>query len=154
MALDTVNFAIKSKGLTAPRPSQTEKLALFGAKNFTPNIADQLTQDHGFDSDIADHLARAYGDQANFVAELASNGLSKRLSEDQPFIEAEIVYAARTEGAMSGIDALTRRTRLGVLDHTATRNAAKRVSNILGKELNWSAEEVDKDYINTVTSLN
>ena len=88
------------------------------------------------------------------MAELASNGLSKRLSEDQPFIEAEIVYAARTEGAMSGIDALTRRTRLGVLDHTATRNAAKRVSDILGKELNWSAEEVDKDYINTVTSLN
>ena len=104
MALDTVNFAIKSKGLTAPRPSQTEKLALFGAKHFTPNIADQLTQDHGFDSDIADHLARAYGDQANVVAELASNGLSKRLTEDQPFIEAEIVYAARTEGAMSGID--------------------------------------------------
>lgn len=153
MALDTVNFAIKSKGLTAPRPSQTEKLALFGAKHFTPNIADQLTQDHGFDSDIADHLARAYGDQANVVAELASNGLSKRLTEDQPFIEAEIVYAARTEGAMSGIDTLTRRMRLGVLDHTATRNAAKRVSDILGKELNWSAEEVDKDYINTVTSL-
>ena len=153
MAFDTVNMAIKSKGLTAPRSSQTETLPIFGAQHFTLNIADQLIQDHNLDSDIADHLARAYGDQANVVAELASDDLSNRLSEDQPFIEAEVVYAARIEGAMSGVDALTRRTRLGVLDKIATVKAAQRVSNLMGKELNWSAEQVTADYTNTVTSL-
>ena len=54
---------------------------------------------------------------------------------------------------MSGVDALTRRTRLGVLDKIATVKAAQRVSNLMGKELNWSAEQVTADYTNTVTSL-
>jgi glycerol-3-phosphate dehydrogenase len=153
MALDAVDAAIKLGGFSKVGPSRTETLSLFGAKAFTPDIAKQLTESHGLASDVARHLARAYGDRAVDVAELASGGLGARLANGQPFVEAEVVYAARTECARSGTDVLTRRTRLGVLDETAASEAAPRVSRLLGEELSWTAEEIAEDCISTLESL-
>lgn len=44
-------------------------------------------------ADIAKHLAHNYGDKAVLIAELARKGYGRRIVEELPFLEAEVVYS-------------------------------------------------------------
>jgi len=65
---------------------------------------------------VAKHLARTYGDQAPFVADMAAlTGrrwpvVGRRLVQDHPYIEAEIQQAVK-EYARTTTDLIARRTR-------------------------------------------
>jgi len=69
-----------------------------------------------------------------------------QLHPDLPYIEAEVIWAARWEMARSVEDVLTRRTRALLLNAKAARAMAPRVALLLAAELGrdaaWAAEQV------------
>ncbi|MDR1936803.1 MAG: FAD-dependent oxidoreductase [Candidatus Accumulibacter sp.] len=140
MAEEAVDRAIDSAGLQAPGPCRTLHLRLFGAERYVPEIFQVLTRDYGLEADVAEHLQHAFGDQAMNVARLAGEDLSARLHADHPYIEAEVVYAARHELAERASDVLARRIPLALLDNAAARAALPRVVELLAGERGWDDE--------------
>ena len=151
MAEDAVDAAVSEGGLQAG-PSATEHLKLAGADRFDATGAGAL-QERGFDADVARHLHLAYGDRAGAVADLAEAGFGARLVDGHPYVEAEIVHAARAELAATATDVLARRTRLGVLDAEATRAAAPRVAAVLAKELGWDDRRTERETADAIAYL-
>jgi glycerol-3-phosphate dehydrogenase len=138
MALDTVDHAIKRFSLSALKPDcQTERLPILGSANYDEKGDIKLREKYGFDEKVASYLNRTYGDQAEFIAELAVAGYGARLVESHPVIEAEVLYAARHELAERVIDVLARRMPLAMLDTEAAKLAAPRVMEIMSEELGW-----------------
>ncbi|MFZ5992663.1 MAG: FAD-dependent oxidoreductase [Deinococcota bacterium] len=137
MALDCVNYAVRRFGLQAG-PSRTHERLLVGGWGFDPNGAQKLAQEYSLEPDIAQHLHRSYGSRASQVAEI---GQTFRLAPGYPYIESEVVYAARHELAQTPMDVLARRTRLAFLDTKAAEAALPEVAKLMAKELGWKAEE-------------
>ncbi len=77
---------------------------------------------------------------AEHLAKLANEGLETRLAVGHPYIEAEVVWAARVELAMTPLDVLARRTRIAALDRAAAIEALPRVVDLLADELAWDAD--------------
>lgn len=99
------------------------------------------------DVECAKHLARAYGDQAYKVAEIAEKGnLGSRLVRGYPFIDAEIVYCIENEYCMTAMDFLARRTRLVFLDSKGALAALPHVIEIMAKELKWSKARIKQEF--------
>jgi glycerol-3-phosphate dehydrogenase len=140
MAEEAVDQAISSAGLHASGPCRTLDLKLVGAEHFSPDIFLVLTKDYGLDEGVARHLQNAFGDQAPSVARLAGNGFAARLHPDHPYIEAEVVYAARHELAERASDILARRTSRALLDNAAAQAALPRVVELMAGELGWDGE--------------
>ncbi|KAE8581153.1 hypothetical protein XENTR_v10024683 [Xenopus tropicalis] len=145
MAEDTLDAAIKAHNLKAG-PCRTVGLFLEGGKDWSPTLYIRLVQDYGLESEVAQHLAATYGDQAFEVAKLAKvTGkrwpiVGKRLVSEFPYIEAEIKYALR-EYACTAVDVISRRTRLGFLNVQAAEEALPRIVDIMAKELNWKEQK-------------
>lgn len=146
MALDTVDHALTMFNLTAAKPScQTEDLPIIGAANYSADGARELSKTYGFDPEVAAYLHRTYGDQAEQVAKLTTEGYATRLADNHPVLEAEVIYALRSELAERAIDVLARRMPLALLDTAATRQALPRVLEIMSQELGWDAERYKKE---------
>ena len=88
------------------------------------------------DSDFA-HLAGRHGTETGQVLDLCRDRpqLAALLHPALPYLEAEVLWAARQEMAVTVIDVLARRTRALILDRAAAAEAAPRVAAILGEEL-------------------
>jgi glycerol-3-phosphate dehydrogenase len=137
MAEEAVDQAIDQFGLKPARRCQTRHMLLAGAEHFDPAGAEVLVRTWGLAPDIASHLNQAFGDQAGRVAALAQAGFGARLHPDHPFIEAEVVHAARFEFAERASDVLTRRLPLALLDNAAAQAALPRVVQLCAAELGW-----------------
>ena len=128
------------------RNCQTKGLLLEGAHAWSPTMFIRLVQDYGLESEVAQHLASAYGDRAFAVAKLAElTGkrwpvVGNRLHSELPYIEAEVRFAVR-EYACSAIDVIARRMRIAFLNVEAAMETLPRVVEIMAKELNWSEKE-------------
>lgn len=139
MSEQAVDRAVAQGRLPHARPCRTHDMPLWGADRFDPDGADALATTHGLAADIADHLNHAYGDQAGVVAALASEGWGSRLHPAHPFIEAEVIHAARHEDAVRAADVLVRRMTLALTDRRAAVHAAPRVLALMAGERNWDA---------------
>jgi len=140
MACDTVNYAVKMFNLRQKNDCRTEHIPLIGGTDFHPDGGGQLVEAYGMDISIAEHLNRAYGDQARSVIEVAAGGFGDTLVEGHPYLEAEVLWAARHEMACRAMDVLARRTPLALLDKAATASAVDRTIAIMAKELGWGSE--------------
>ena len=95
---------------------------------------------------VAQHLAKTYGDKAPRVAEMAHfTGRrwpvkGRRLVQEFPYIEADVIYAIK-EYACNVVDVIARRTSLAFLNSQAAEEALPIIIEIMGKELSWSKEE-------------
>lgn len=142
MAEDTVNKAVKLHNLNAG-PSRTVGLFLQGGKDWSPTLYIRLVQDYGLESEVAQHLAKTYGDKAFDVAKMASvTGkrwpvVGVRLVSEFPYIEAEVKYGIK-EYACTAVDMISRRTRLAFLNVQAAEEALPKIVELMGRELNWS----------------
>jgi glycerol-3-phosphate dehydrogenase len=119
MAEDTVNTAITRGGLPQ-RPCVTSTLSIHGAAEI--DLADPL-HFHGTDADAIREL----------VVEQPRWG--EKLHPRLPYIQAEIVWAAREELCMTVEDALSRRTRSLLLDARAAIESAGTVAELLAAEM-------------------
>ncbi|GMR11717.1 MAG: FAD-dependent oxidoreductase [Anaerolineae bacterium] len=150
MAQDAVDHAV---GVDTSAPSRTLRLPLVGAAKFDPKFAAVLQTTYGLDSDVASHLNRSYGDRAELVAKLAKDGLDTRLAAGHPYIEAEVVWAARVELAQTPLDVLARRTRIAFLDRAAAIEALPRVVGLLADELSWDADRRESEHEQALNRL-
>ncbi len=118
MAQDAVDAASARLNLqrrgAAAGPCRTDRVRLVGAA-----LAGVLTR-----VNAPRRLVRRYGTEAPAVLALAAEdpSLLEPVAPDDPVIGAELVWAARHEGALTEADLLDRRTRLGLV--TADRAAA------------------------------
>jgi glycerol-3-phosphate dehydrogenase len=145
MALDAVDEAIVAAKLKPKNESKTENIFLAGGAGFSLSYAEELHQTYGWDLGVCKYLNRAYGDRSKQVAQIAAQGWDAGLLEGSPYLEAEVLYGARHECARTSIDVLARRLRLSFLDRKGALTALARVSELLAQELNWDAEQRDRD---------
>lgn len=146
MAEDTVNHAIRTFRLSPPVPDcRTEQLPVIGGDGYQENGALELVDQFALAEDVAAYLNRTYGDQAGQVAQLAAQGYGARLVEHHPVVEAEVLYAVRSEFAERVIDVLARRMPLALLDTEATRRAVSRVLQLMAAELGWDQRRCDEE---------
>jgi glycerol-3-phosphate dehydrogenase len=150
MAVQAVNRAVEAADLAPERASQTRHTPLAGGDAYQPDPG-RLRRDYGFAEDIARHLDRAFGTDADRVAKLAGTGLGGRLAPRHPYLEAEVVHAARHEAACTVDDIVSRRTRLAFLDSDAARSSVPRVAALLARELGWSEAE-ERRQVRTATA--
>lgn len=67
------------------------------------------------------------------------------LHPDLPYIKAEIKYAVESEGAMTLVDIIDRRTRIGFESDDNGLSIIDTVAAIAGKSLGWSAARKKKE---------
>nr|XP_023023888.1 glycerol-3-phosphate dehydrogenase, mitochondrial isoform X2 [Leptinotarsa decemlineata] len=147
MASETIDAAIEACNLQPKyQGSQTDGMVLYGAEDWTPTMYIRLVQDFGLECEVAQHLAKSYGDRAFAVAKMASlTGkrwpiIGKKLHPEFPYIDAEVRYGVR-EYAMTAIDMIARRVRLAFLNVQAAQEALPDIVAIMGEELGWSEDE-------------
>lgn len=153
MALDTINHAVQIGRFSKVGDSKTEEIPLSGGENFQADGVQLLEKEYRLESDIAQYLHRAYGSHAAEIAKMAQSGSGKRLVAGHPYIEAEVVYAAKNEWARTSADILARRTRLSFLDKAAAMKTVPRVAEILGHTLGRDAKEIESDVQSSVSFI-
>lgn len=116
---------------------RTKSAYLLGAAGYDPEA---IVASGG----IASHLGERYGTEARFVTDILAEdpGLGRPIVEGLPYLEAEVVYAARHELARSVDDILSRRTRARIMARDASAASAERVGELLMKELDLPRSEV------------
>jgi glycerol-3-phosphate dehydrogenase len=145
MASDTVDYAVKRFNLSQENGCRTDRIPLNGGADFHPDGGVQLAEAYGMDPSITDHLNRAYGDQARSVIGIAKEGFGETLVEGYPYLEAEVLWAARHEMACRAMDVLARRTPLALLDKAAAGSATDRTIDIMARELGWDSDRCQEE---------
>ena len=140
MAHDVVDHAVKKFALKTRSGCWTDRIYIIGGESYDPQGDAGLVEKYGFDTHVAWHLNRAYGDRADDVARFAVSGYGALLARDHPYLEAEVLYAVRHECAEHTIDVLARRIPLALLDTAATVSAADRVIDIMAGEMDWDSD--------------
>ncbi|CAZ81094.1 unnamed protein product [Tuber melanosporum] len=146
-------------GVTIDGKCRTDQLKLIGAHGYNKTLFINLIQHFGVETEVAQHLAGAYGDRAWIVASLSAPTSQrfpvrgKRLSTLYPFIDGEVRYAVRHEYAQTAVDVIARRTRLAFLNVQAALEALPGVIDIMSEELKWSKDRKGKEWKEAVSFL-
>ncbi|XP_059058144.1 glycerol-3-phosphate dehydrogenase, mitochondrial [Achroia grisella] len=128
------------------RECQTDGFLIEGAHGWTPTMYIRLVQDFGLEMEVAQHLAKSYGDRAFAVAKMAAMTgkrwpiIGKKIHPEFPYIDAEIRYGVR-EYACTAVDMIARRLRLAFLNVQAAAEALPAVVDIMAEELKWTEAE-------------
>ena len=141
MAKDVVDRLVRRDGRTAP--CRTHQLALGGTRSAAELL--EATLRKGLDADTGAALCGHLGDDALRVLDVLEHEpeLATPLSPDAPHLAAEVVHAARAEGAACLEDVLSRRMRLSLRTPDAGLSAAPRAARLLARELGKDAAWAD-----------
>lgn len=144
MAKDTIDAACRILGNHSK--CKSEQHLLVGAEGWSNQVVADLQSTFGFEADICLHLSQKYGTRANRIGRLAEENPAwkERILPQYSFLKAEVVYAVREEMACTPRDFLARRIRLEITDWQQTKKATPVVTQIMGQELGWLPEEVQK----------
>jgi len=144
MAQDAIDRAGELLG--KPTPGRTESHYLVGGEKYRFSDWQQLQQQYRLPADVCQHLMQTYGTRAERVAQLTLSepDFSGRLTEDQPFIKAEVVYQIREELAVRPRDVLARRWRVELADWQLTAQLTPIVADLMASELGWNDQVREK----------
>jgi glycerol-3-phosphate dehydrogenase len=142
MAADVIDRAARRLGPDVP-PSGTDQLPLLGADGYGPmwtNRAD-VARRHRVGVGVLEHLLERYGTLSiELLALIEGDPSLGRPVEGAPeYLAAEVVYAARAEGALHLEDVLTRRTRISIETVHRGTESAEHVAELLGGVLDWDS---------------
>ncbi|WP_193509469.1 glycerol-3-phosphate dehydrogenase/oxidase [Cryobacterium sp. BB736] len=144
MAMD----AIDATGVTAV-PSVTADIPLAGAEGFAAawNVRAALAAEFGIRERRVRHLLHRYGALASEVLELIRGdaSLGELLPGTRDYLRAEVVYSARSEGALHLDDVLTRRTRISIEAADRGVAAAPVVARLMGGVLGWDEQRIERE---------
>lgn len=133
MAEDAVNAAIKQQKLSQKK-CITATLSLHGATI----ASNEYTSVYGADAEKLEELVRQ------------TPGLEKKLIDNFPYREGEVIWSVRYEMARTIEDVLARRLRILFLDAGAARKAAQRTGELIKEELDkddaWLMKELERFY--------
>ena len=140
--------------LNKPAKSRTETHYLIGGENYRFDDWQRLQKQYGLPADVCQHLIRTYGNRAENVAQLAQEHpeFASKLTDSQPFINAEVVYQTREEMAVTLRDVLARRWRLELSNWQLTARLTPQVASLMAAELGWS-EAYSTEQIHTYQNL-
>ncbi|KAI8087016.1 FAD dependent oxidoreductase-domain-containing protein [Gilbertella persicaria] len=159
MAEETVDRAIEVFKLEPKSKCNTEHTPLIGSEGYSNTMFIRLVQEFGMDTEVAQHLARSYGNRAWAVGaiddptNMSWPKFGKRISPNYPYIEAEVRYTVRQELACTAVDVLARRTRLAFLNAEAALQSLPKVIEIMSEELKWDKERQKKEYAEAAVFL-
>lgn len=140
MAADAVDAAVEGLGGYVP-PSRTHKVVLLGSGDWEhwSQQADALADDSCLDSEVIERLLWRHGNRIVDILEIVRR--DPALAAPLPggtYIAAEVVYAARHEGALHLDDVLARRMRISIEDAQRGNLAASSAASLMAAELGWS----------------
>jgi glycerol-3-phosphate dehydrogenase len=149
MARDAVDAVARPLRRSLP-PSTTDRLPLLGAVGFDAlrHQRDRLAAESGLPGADIDHLLGRYGALVTELLDLVAEQpeLGRPLLGAPRYLAAEVVYAARAEGALHLVDVLVRRTRIFMETADRGTDAAPHVARLMGEVLGWDdgrrAEEI------------
>jgi glycerol-3-phosphate dehydrogenase len=155
MAKDVVDRIVERDGRKAR--CRTDEIPLSGTRPVEALEREVAAASRvlGLGEDVALNLVRQCGETAQHVLSLvvAEPALAERLSPAAPHIAAEVVHAARSEGAATLDDVLSRRTRLSLRAKDAALPTAPLAAALLARELgrdeSWASAQVEA-YANAV----
>lgn len=144
-AVDLATWRLRRPGLP---PSGTERLPILGAAGLSTVRARSgaLAAESGLTTYWVEHLIRRYGATVGELLDLIDE--RPELAEPLPgrtALAAEVVHAARAEGAMTLEDVLVRRTHVMLETRDAGQAAAASGARLLGSELGWNDAEIDAE---------
>jgi glycerol-3-phosphate dehydrogenase len=157
MAEDAVDTVQQSAGYPVGG-CRTADYSLTGAAGWSQDYWQILEARYHVSRNTAKHLSQKFGTNAVKVLDLISQdpGLENPIIEGQPPIQAEIVYSARNEMAMSIEDVLARRIGLQLYGWRIAIDAAPVVGSVLARELGWSPAQKQKaveEYVQKISRL-
>ncbi len=132
-----------ARKLGAAKPCDTAEAPLPGATGRFRPFAERLATDaQELAPSSAKNLARNYGARSGEVLALArkETGLLRTVSQRLPDIAAQVVFAVRSEMAMTLDDVLFRRTGLGTLGPLEP-SAIEETAALMARERGWSEDE-------------
>ncbi|NLT30656.1 MAG: glycerol-3-phosphate dehydrogenase/oxidase [Propionibacterium sp.] len=139
MAADAVDFVLGDRA--DQQPCVTADLPLVGAAPWSvvANLAERLGRGLGWTPERAEHLGRRYGTEIARIVDLIEDDphLGEPLTEAPDYLRAEVVFAVRSEGALTLADVLRHRVRLAHEERDSGRAAADEVAELIGAELGW-----------------
>ena len=148
MAKDVVDRIVDRDGRKAR--CRTDEIALGGTRQLE-RVAVEVhaaAAGLGLDERVAEGLVRQHGEGAHDVLSLVAvdPALGALLSPSAPHIAAEVVHAARREGATTLDDVMSRRMRLSLRAKDAALPAAPLAARLLatetGRDEVWAAAQV------------
>jgi glycerol-3-phosphate dehydrogenase len=156
MAEDTINVVEQKLGRRGP--CRTSDYRLPGSEGYRLDLWRSIAADTGLPEATARHLAHKYGSEAYSVLALMRERPEWKtaLVPDAAPIQAEVVYGARQEMAMSVEDVLARRLGLQFYSWELALKAAPDVAELLGNEWNWSEDwrwRAAQDYVGRLQRL-
>ncbi|MFD6568613.1 glycerol-3-phosphate dehydrogenase/oxidase [Micromonospora profundi] len=141
MASDVVDRAVRRLG--GGRASRTADLPLLGADGYPALWRDRadLARRHGVPVGVLEHLLERYGSLTlDLLAMIDADPLlASPLAGAPEYLAAEVVYAARAEGALHLEDVLTRRTRISFETSHRGLESAEHAAELMGGVLGWDA---------------
>jgi glycerol-3-phosphate dehydrogenase len=148
MAKDAIDAAVH--GLDAKVPaSVTQDVPLLGAEGFTAlkNSRNVLAQTYGLHVARIDHLLGRYGSMIHEVLALVAEdpSLGEPLAGASDYLRAEIVYAAKYEGARHLDDLLARRTRISIEMFDRGLGVFEEAAKLVAPVLGWSQEQIERE---------
>lgn len=148
MAKDVVDRIVERDDRKAR--CRTDEIPLSGTRPVSELVAETTVAAAalGLSEEVAVSLVRQCGETAGHVLSLvaADPSLGEPLSPNAPHIAAEVVHAARSEGASTVDDVYSRRTRLSLRAKDAALPSALRAARLLARETQqddaWAQDQV------------
>ncbi len=151
MAKDAIDEAVAALDGRVPA-SVTENIGLLGAEGYHAawNKRSKIARAFGVHKVRIEHLLNRYGVLTDELLDLMRERpeLNAPLPGADDYLEAEVVYAARCEGALHLDDVLARRTRISIEAWDRGVSAAPVAAALMGAELGWDAERIDSEVRN------
>ena len=148
MAKDVVDRIVEKDDRRAR--CRTDEIPLSGTRPVADLVAETTVRAArlGLPEDVASSLVRQCGETAGHVLSLveAEPALGELLSPDAPHLAAEVVHAARSEGASTVDDVFSRRMRLSLRARDAALPSALLAAQLLaretGRDEQWATAQV------------
>jgi glycerol-3-phosphate dehydrogenase len=149
IAAEVVDRAVRALGRGDLPPAPTDREPLPGGESAALEPFVRAGLDAGFPSGTVEHLVRHYGTETAAVVNLVreDRSLMRPIHPEHRAVGAEVVHLTRRELAVRVEDVLARRLRLDLETRDHGRAAALRVAELMGRELGWNAEQVQREAI-------
>ncbi|GAA1516822.1 glycerol-3-phosphate dehydrogenase/oxidase [Kribbella lupini] len=148
MAKDAIDAVANALDGRVPKCT-TKTIPLVGADGY-PALWNQrhlIAQESGLHVARIEHLLNRYGALINEVLALVKEdpSLGEQLPGTQDYLKAEVVYAARSEGARHLDDVLARRTRISIEAWDRGAGAADAAARLMAPELGWDEATIERE---------
>ncbi|SEO17737.1 glycerol-3-phosphate dehydrogenase/oxidase [Actinacidiphila rubida] len=148
MAKDAVDEAVHGLSQRVA-PCCTEEVPLLGADGYQAlwNARARTAARTGVHVARVEHLLNRYGSLSEEVLDLIADdaSLGAPLTGADDYLRAEIVYAAKAEGARHLEDVLTRRTRISIETFDRGTRTAREAAELMAPVLGWDQAQIDRE---------